>query len=100
MAFRETAGGLITQNNSQSYKFIIPLEADDHLAAKAAIAKLSSIWPAPPSSTMERMRAVIVQSASMRATWFNPCGDARGFAFSAILCALIWRSENHPSFAA
>jgi hypothetical protein len=40
LAFRKTAVGLITQNNSQGYKFIIPLEPDDRLAAEAAIAKL------------------------------------------------------------
>jgi hypothetical protein len=100
LAFRKTAVGLITQNNSQGYKFIIPLEPDDRLAAEAAIAKLFE--------HLARL-AQFNRGADARSDCpvrehardlVPPCGDARGFAFPAMLCAVIWRSENHPSSAA
>jgi hypothetical protein len=50
--------------------------------------------------TVERIRAVIVPSASMPATSVSPCGDIRGFALDALLCAVICRPANHPSSAA
>jgi hypothetical protein len=43
------------------------------------------------------MRAVIMPSASMRATSFSPCGDDKGFVFEAMLCATIFLSANHAS---
>ena len=45
------------------------------------------------------MRAVVIPSASIRATSFSPSGDDRGFVLDEMLCAVISRSANHPSSA-
>jgi hypothetical protein len=60
----------------------------------------SSTCPAASRSTVERMRAVIVPSASTCTTLVSPSGEIRGFALEAWLCAVICRSANQPSSAA
>ena len=77
-----------------------PSEAYDGLAAEAALAKAVEDL----ARTVEVHRGADARgdrpSASMRAISRSPSGVKEGFAPGEMLCAVIWRSANHPSFAA
>lgn len=77
-----------------------PSEAYDGLAAEAALAKavedLARTVEVHRGADARGDRAVREHARNLA----SPSGVKEGFAPGEMLCAVIWRSANHPSFAA